>query len=88
VLEGYFVWLRPLYHLFHFCPTGNEKQLSSHLPGLADTVRSPRCQNCWLPAQRNQLSNGSSVLESSFYWWPNRGLPKVPGSLKRVDLIN
>jgi hypothetical protein len=36
------------------------------------------CQNYWLPAERNKLSNGSSVLESSFIGGHNQGLPIGP----------
>jgi hypothetical protein len=28
------------------------------------------CQDCWLPAERNQLSDTDFVLESSFVWLP------------------
>jgi hypothetical protein len=33
---------------------------------LAEVV----CQNCWLSAERNQLSDGGSLLENSFVWLP------------------
>jgi hypothetical protein len=44
------------------------------------------CQNCWLPAERNQLLHGSSVLESSFIGGHNQGLPKVPSLVESLGL--
>jgi hypothetical protein len=59
--------------------------LSSQLPWVGWFCQLPEvlCQNYWLPAERNQHSNGSSVssvLESSFIGGHNQGLPIDPWS--------
>jgi hypothetical protein len=47
-------------------------QLSCQLPQVGRYCQLPEvvCQNCWLPAQKNQLTDGDSVSESSFIWLP------------------
>jgi hypothetical protein len=46
--------------------------MSSQLPRVCWYCQLPEvvCQNCWLPTERNQLSDGGSVSESSFVWFP------------------
>jgi hypothetical protein len=47
-------------------------QSSSQLPRVGWDCKLPEevCQNCWLPDEKNQATNGNSVSESSFIWLP------------------
>jgi hypothetical protein len=63
-------------------------------PGLANTVISKVIfQKCWLLSERNQVSDGSCVINSCFIDSLNQGLPigawsrRVPGSLGLTSLI-
>jgi hypothetical protein len=98
VLEGSFerlLLLSFLFPVYHFCPMGKEEQLSSQLRQVSLHHQLPGvvCQTCWLPAKKNQLLNGSSVVKSCFIGGHNQGLPigpryySIPGSLGRVNLF-
>jgi hypothetical protein len=56
-----------------FLTTGEPlPRLYSQLPQVGWYCQLPEvvCQNCWLPAEKNQLTDRHSVSESSFVWLP------------------